>query len=176
MPVRVLGMLTAEQRIASFVAEVQKFDPAGRGYFDRLDAMLQFDGDTHKAIVDKVLEEFGPRPYIIASGGFGIAHRDWSRSNRAGKLPLVLPGGLRYKTLPEYGRDTSEWRYRMQGVREAVFVDDSLYAGRTMNWVRHLVLMCGIRFAGTVVAYDGSQQKLDGVHSLYRYFDFHPLP
>ena len=191
---RVLGMLTPEQRraliegqflverpeswhrVAGLVEQVKQFDPQGRGYFDRLDSALQFDGDIHRWLLDKAQWVAGPRAGVITSGHFGDAHYRWSRANRAGRLPLVLRGGLRYEPRPEYNSLFREYQRRMMGVREWVFIDDSLYAGRTADWARELVLMTGGRWHGAVVAYDGSHEQRKDVHSLYRYFDHHPLP
>lgn len=166
---------TPESLMAQYVERAKRSAPGGTGYFERLDAYISRDGGIHRALVDLAAYHF-PRASIITSGGFGMEHSRWSRANRAGVLPLVLPGGLRHKPRPEYNMAFRDWGYRMAGVRSWVFLDDSLYAGRTMDWVRDLVLMTGGAFEGAVVAYDGSHQKRRNVHSLYRYFDHHPLP
>ena len=165
--------------MSSYVEQAKLKSPGGGVYFDTLDRLVSYDGDIHRALVDKVLEVHGDRPRIIVSGQFGIQHERWSRANRARRLPMVLRGGLRYDNGPHYGSLAFEdYRRRMMGQMDWVFVDDSMYVGRTMRYVRDLVLMTGGRFLGSVVAYDGSDPRdgLPEVHSLYRYFDHHPLP
>lgn len=182
---RVLGMLSpmspgdrleAWHRMSEYVEKASLSAPGGSGYFERLDRFVSRDGDIHRAMVRLAHDKFGPRVGIIVSGGFGLDHREWSRANRAGQRPVVLPGGLRYKNGPDYNDEFRDYRRQMVGVREWAFLDDSLYRGRTMDWVRNLVLMTGSAWAGAVVAYDGSRGRMPGVHSLYRYFDHHTLP
>ena len=143
----------------------------GAPYFDRLDASIRSEPVIFEAMGLLVRHHWNRRMGIIVSGGFGMDYERWARSQAPELRPvLALRGGLRHRALPEWA-ETSQYRFRMQGIHSFVMLDDSLYAGRTLEWVRTLVLMSGREFAGAVVAYDGSKERLRNVHSLFRYFN-----
>ena len=178
---RVLGMLTPPDKeqavllramllVYGLANDAEREHGGGAPYFDRLDSSIGQEPDILEAMALTVRRLYPRRVGLIVSGGFGQVWESWARSREPQLRPAVLlPGGLRHKPLPEYG-SIRQYQFRMQGIHEFVFLDDSLYAGRTMDWVRTLVLMQGKTFGGAVVAYDGSNYKHRNVHALHRYF------
>lgn len=179
---RVLRMLSRDEqetatilRASLLMRDLSKDTEAehagGAPYFDRLDASIRGEADIFEAMGILTRRVWDRRVGIIVSGGFGMEYEAWARSRAPQLRPvLALRGGLRYQPMPDYA-SVRQYLFRMQGVREFVMLDDSLYRARTLEWVRHLVLVSGSTFLGAVVAYDGSRERHRNVHSLFRYFN-----
>ena len=138
----------------------------GRAYFDQLDEYLR-QPEFFDQLADLALQD--QTRHIVVTGKFGIAFADWHRENPRFDSVITLEGGLRYDVMPR------GVNLRILGRRYA-FLDDSLYAGRTLSKVHGLFMNQGAHVTGAYVLYDGSLNLRRSVHSLYRYYDFHANP
>lgn len=154
--------------VGAIVDTVSYEHPEGSPYFDKLDELLR---DPRHGVFDVMWnvarDIHGPDFGVIVSGNFGKAFSSWAA--RSGiRRPVLLRGGLRhaspsfYPTYQEYALQGGPYRW--------VFLDDSLYLGRTHLFVRRFVLDRRREFLGSVVAYDGSRWGFPQVTGLYRYF------
>lgn len=162
--------MSAQLRELSAILEAQL--GGGAPYFDKLDQILRAPG-WYRALAMRYLEEYPTtRPRIALSGGFGRGFAAWLKAGEWGRYmgkPMVFPGGLRDGHLKEVGRDLTD--------QEFVFLDDSLYKGRTHNEIRRVIEGAGGWVSGALVLYDGSREPLTAVKSLFRYHDLpHPIP
>lgn len=169
---RVLGVLSpGGAQVARYVEAVSAVHQGGSVYFNRLDSLIGRDPTVMASMQELVEEKFGSHVSIVVSGGFGMEYRDWARANRMAQPNYWLPGGLRRRGEPTWSMANEARAHLIGWPFDVVFIDDSMYLGRTIDWVHSLVLMAGRRFVGSVVAYDGSRTKRRDVHSLYRYWD-----
>ena len=158
--------LAGHDLVAAKVRSVLAVEDGGSRYFDLLDTLLR-NPDVFRAVTDVAFEVHGDRIGFITSGRFGEAYQDWQRTDRDRRRPLlVLPGSLRYG----YRAPHIEER-RLLGVRDWVFLDDTLYMGRSLMKVTDAMHNAFRSLRGAVVAYDGSHVPFANVTSLYRYFD-----
>jgi hypothetical protein len=136
----------------------------GSPYFTALDAALRVPW-----VFNLLLAEAGPRrdwDRLIVSGQFGADFAKWLNKVSYGSgMPLiVLPGGLRH------GDQHLRWPQVETG-RRYLFLDDSLYEGRTFDVASDVVKRSGGVVVGGIVAYDGSKAGIESVESLYRWRD-----
>lgn len=162
-------MLAGHALVAARVEKVLQTEDGGRRYFDLLDTYLRH-ADVFEAVTAVAFETYGDGNGFITSGRFGEAYEDWQRSvpRRMRRPLIVLPGSLRYS----YRTPRIE-PHRLYGVRGWVFLDDTLYLGRTLMKVNDALRSDFRSLTGAVVAYDGSHTPFANVTSLYRYFDSH---
>ena len=66
----------------------------------------------------------------------------------------------------------SNWKLDSYKNQPFIFVDDSYYSGKTLRIVRtYIEEVLGGYLQDSYVFYDGSEDNLDDVKSLYRYYD-----
>lgn len=158
--------LRGRDLVSARVDRVLQEETGGTRYFDLLDTLLRTP-DIFEAVTDVAFEEYGTSVGFITSGRFGEAYRDWQRADRGRRKPLVvIPGSLRYG----YRAPVIE-HHLLYGVRDWVFLDDTLYMGRTLMKVTDGLHNAFRSLGGAVVAYDGSHVPFANVISLYRYFN-----
>ena len=103
---------------------------------------------------------------IVVSGRFGTVFSNWARSVRFRYQIIEVNGGLRHGDvipLDAFLEDISGYNF--------IFFDDSFYSGRTRDKVYKEIERLGGKAIGTCVVYDGSKERDDDVHSLYRYYE-----
>lgn len=135
----------------------------GEAFFNELDSMVKFDYDTMKEFIDIVNGCIIDKQnlHTIASGEFGLCLHNFG-------LPVnyLVQGGLR-KDNP-----ICDLSHFIKPGTHVVFLDDSYFSGKTAEVVKREVERCGGVFEGCYVIYDGSQNPIHSVESIYRYYDY----
>lgn len=124
----------------------------GTAFFDYLDERLALRSKYHRYLVDRILDEaLIPAPLtVLGSGRFGWAFSMFA--NGLGSLNVLnFPGNLRHNRLADPGVDPS-----FKG-REFVYVDNSVYKGRTLGQVNDYVQAWGGKIVKAYILYDGSR-------------------
>ena len=108
---------------------------------------------------------------IIVSGEFGLHFNNYLiENNHTGSdvYIMIVNGNLRHGEIMslEPFKDTIK-------NDKFIFFDDSFYKGRTRDKIKTELEKWGGELVTTVVCYDGSYDKDEDVHSLYRYYDNH---
>lgn len=137
----------------------------GEIFFDELDAKVKFNREILKEFIDKVRKEFeGKNVYTIASGEFGLCLHNFG-------LPVdfLVQGGLRK------GNTISDLSHFIQVDSMVVFLDDSYFSGKTAEVVKREIQRCGALWGGVYCIYDGSQNPIHKVNSVYRYYDHYDI-
>jgi hypothetical protein len=169
-------LTVTNERVEQTVELILAEHGGGTPFFDALDASLRRP-PFMDLLLDQFADRFGPDFDIVVSGKFGVAFcrylagagRERLQRQLGGKMPLLVPGGLRHATtLP-----LQHARERIEG-RLFVFLDDSLYKARTRDLIRREMREVGGQLIHELVLYDGSALRYDDVTSFYRYFDRHP--
>lgn len=132
----------------------------GKKFFDHLDDAVKHDKSLLIALLD-LTATYYPRKKLIASGEIGLCLHNFGF-----QVDVLVNGHLRSG---EPIIDISE--FVKQG-EEYVLIDDSYYSGRTSFAIQHALEAIGCSLVGTCVIYDGHKEKLDNVHSLYRYYNY----
>lgn len=147
----------------------------GVPFFDALDDCIKCP-DIIETLFQKIHADYPQGISIIMSGKFGryvhnILHT--MKENHVQNIQHVLTvnGSLRAGVPID---DLSIFRTQIQNV-DYVFVDDSLYKGRTLAAVREEIERLEGRVVHTYVVYDGSNKDQLSVSSLYRYRDHYPI-
>lgn len=155
------------EAINNIVKECLEEHEGGEVFFDNLDEKIR-----EKGIIDTLIKFVSEKemvlPYnlpqnIVVSGKFG---RTFS-SLYTPILPIIVfNGGLRkgekIDSILE-GIDVKGERF--------IFIDDSFYSGKTRDVIKEELERNGATLEQTYVVYDGSLEKDENVHSLYRYYD-----
>lgn len=136
----------------------------GTIFFDNLDRAVQKKPILY-ALLDLVHTTIDPkRDYgITVSGKFGrylVNHVDYHSQPF-----IIVNGGLRK------GNPIDNISNAIPKGTDFIFLDDSYYSGSTRDVIKNELEKHGTRLAKTFVIYDGSKEKDDTVHSLYRYYD-----
>lgn len=150
-------------RVEDIVKDVSSRYEGGRPYFEELDQALD-NPDVYEDLTRFARTLYGNDATFVVSGHFGFGYQLWSRRRRFREV-LLAPGGLRYGAPVMF-----DWM-NVLGISHFVFLDDTLYLGRTMARVDEGLRKVSRRLNGAVVAYDGSHERLPRVHSLFRYFN-----
>jgi hypothetical protein len=122
-----------------------KYPNGGAGYYNLLDDLFRTPG-VFQAVAKSVDTHF-PGATIVASGQFGNAFERWCRYAQPRRRVIVVRGGLRYSVEVQLDRS------RLFGSRRLVFVDDTMYKGRTRAAIEGALNRAGYPLDGTVVAY-----------------------
>ena len=143
----------------------------GEEYFNELDDLIKNDEDFLMSYLTHISQSSVKN--IIVSGviGYKIALlRHKYRWFLEGYNIEYVNGSLR-KGLPiQY----SNWKLDSYKNQPFIFVDDSYYSGKTLRIVKiYIEEVLGGYLQNSYVFYDGSEDNLDEVVSLYRYYDFH---
>ena len=138
----------------------------GEAYFTELDAEIKNDHDLLRKYLHQIIIKTKVNNFVM-SGEIG---RYYAALFSPEDINLfLLPGGLRHgKEVPyDIGRV-------YEGV-DFVFLDDSYYSGRTLRAVKEYMDTTGANIVANYVFYDGSKHNIDGVKSIYRYYDHHNI-
>lgn len=141
----------------------------GEEYFNELDDLIKNDEDFLMSYLTHISQLSVKN--IIVSGGIGykialLKHKySWFLE---GYNIEYVNGSLR-KGLPiQY----SNWKLDSYKNQPFIFVDDSYYSGKTLRIVKtYIEEVLGGYLQDSYVFYDGSEDNLDNVKSLYRYYD-----
>lgn len=141
----------------------------GEEYFNELDDLIKNDEDFLMSYLTHISQLSVKN--IIVSGGIGykialLKHKySWFLE---GYNIEYVNGSLR-KGLPiQY----SNWKLDSYKNQPFIFVDDSYYSGKTLRIVKtYIEEVLGGYLQDSYVFYDGSEDNLDNVVSLYRYYD-----
>lgn len=153
------------QKLDSLVKDMLEEHKGGTAFFDHLDEAIQKDETIVNSFIDMIPDDYG----IIGSGKFGRFFLNYFKQQRPAEARTIITvnGGLRKQ------ETIDDLSYLDLQHRELIFVDDSFYSGKTRNKVQMEVERNGGLVIATYVLYDGSHEKDETVHSLYRYHDFH---
>ena len=141
----------------------------GEEYFNELDDLIKNDEDFLMSYLTHISQSSVKN--IIVSGGIGykiaVLKHKYSWFLEGYNIEYVN-GSLR-KGLPiQY----SNWKLDSYKNQPFIFVDDSYYSGKTLRIVRtYIEEVLGGYLQDSYVFYDGSEDNLDDVVSLYRYYD-----
>lgn len=136
----------------------------GQAYFSAMDESVRRP-EYFARVTAAAFERFGEHR-VVTSGTFGREYGSWwQESVRRGPWPLCMPGGLRKLTAVDAGLFTPPG---VAGQR-FVFLDDSLYLGRTFDVVRDALARGGAKVVGGFVVYDGSTHARGNIGSLFRW-------
>lgn len=136
----------------------------GEEFFDNLDKEIQ----KHISIVEQLLYMVcnSKSRGVIMSGSFGRFLRNYIETERYWLgVTLIVNGSLRKG---EPIDDLEYLKHKING-KSFDFIDDSYYSGKTFNVVKSEIERLGGKMNNVYVVYDGSKNKDDRVHSLYRY-------
>lgn len=97
---------------------------------------------------------------VIMSGEIGLVAFNYGYA-----VDLIVNGGLRE------GKPITDLSKHLSEGRRVVIIDDSYYSGKTVNAITAEVERCGSKVVAVVVAYDGSPNKVENLHSLYAYYE-----
>ena len=141
----------------------------GEEYFNELDDLIKNDEDFLMSYLTHISQSSVKN--IIVSGGIGykIAVLKHKYSWFLEDYNIVYVNGSLRKGLPiQY----SNWKLDSYKNQPLIFVDDSYYSGKTLRIVRtYIEEVLGGYLQDSYVFYDGSEDNLDDVVSLYRYYD-----
>ena len=139
------------------VADTLALKGDGTPFFDTIDAKL-----THphymRYLKDKIFDTFlnVNKPYaILGSGKFGWAFSMYMNGNLAFPRMLNFPGDLRHQPLVDPLVDPT-----FEG-RKFVYVDNSIYKGRTLGQISNYVRDWGGEITHAFVLYDGTYPPHD---------------
>ena len=141
----------------------------GEEYFNELDDLIKNDEDFLMSYLTHISQSSVKN--IIVSGGIGykiaVLKHKYSWFLEGYNIEYVN-GSLR-KGLPiQY----SNWKLDSYKNQPFIFVDDSYYSGKTLRIVKtYIEEVLGGYLQDSYVFYDGSEDNLDDVVSLYRYYD-----
>ena len=156
------------QPLVAYCASKHK---GGECYFNELDAMIKCNYELLENFIKWATEHSGCN-CIVMSGKIGEIVKKYI----AYKLPdirfVVMSGGLRHDEF--YKKQYNRLNFLLQDrnllpLHDAIFIDDSLYSGKTYDRVQSLAEFYRTRIKGAYVFYDGSKEKRNDVISLYRY-------
>ncbi len=157
--------MTSLPLINEIVRECILQHEGGEAFFDELDAKIRNNDHILEDIYALAKNFFSSTDLnrkLIVSGKFGKSFFEKFSSDN---MPiLVAPGGQRIKVDLD-GIATSD----ISGYN-FVFIDDSLYSGKTRDVLRGFIESHGGNFLGSAVVYDGSKCSDVSVKSLYQYY------
>lgn len=141
----------------------------GEEYFNELDDLIKNDEDFLMSYLTHISQSSVKN--IIVSGviGYKIALLRYKYSWFLEGYNIEYVNGSLRKGLPiQY----SNWKLDSYKNQPFIFVDDSYYSGKTLRIVRtYIEEVLGGYLQDSYVFYDGSEDNLDDVVSLYRYYD-----
>ena len=164
----------AKEEILRKVEKISEIHPSGEKFFDALDEELNADSSVEifRALITMIPENAG----IVLSGGFG---KQFSALMMVGLLEkrefILFKGGIRKGGVPEILIESDDFFKK----DEAIFLDDSIYGGKTFEILQHFMETYSLgkkgdfmKFTECYVIYDGCPIKKANVHSIFRYYDF----
>ena len=133
----------------------------GTKFFNALDEYLR-NSMFFEMLYRRAMRDYMPDGLLV-TGQFGEKFRDWL-ADRDSMMPVfVQPGDLRHH--PERA-----WPHPSLADKHWVFLDDSLYAGRTLRACKRSVLMSGGDVVSAHVLYYGARRTRPDVQAFYYYW------
>ena len=163
----------AQEQILERVNTITQTTPSGPAFFDAMDKEI-----IEKATPEIMNELFKmvPKDYIVVlSGGFGKKIADGIDNQQYPFFTYTLyKGGIRSGGGCELVRCNFVARNRTDGhtPEKAIFLDDSVYGGKTFYILKQYLVKCGIEMNTAAVIYDGYPQERPEIFSVFRYYDF----
>lgn len=141
----------------------------GEEYFNELDDLIKNDEDFLMSYLTHISQSSVKN--IIVSGEIGSRIAELKEKYPwflEGRNIEYVNGSLRKGEPIQY----SNWKLDSYKNRPFIFVDDSYYSGKTLRIVKtYIEEVLGGYLQDSYVFYDGSEDNIDDVVSLYRYYD-----
>lgn len=169
-----MKLLTEPEMKAEMKRIVQKcieLHGGGEEYFDELDRFIKEDKQFIISFFSYITQESEIKNIIVSGEiGYKIALLKHKYSWFLEGYNIEYVNGSLRKGLPiQY----SNWKLDSYKNQPFIFVDDSYYSGKTLRIVRtYIEEVLGGYLQDSYVFYDGSEDNLDDVVSLYRYYDY----
>lgn len=160
-------MNRVKHKLNSHIEFLLKEYTGGEEYFNKLDEFIKAPENS-----DIILSILLPlkNKHIISSGGFGERINSLLLSNKFScKSLTVFNGGIctQGKSVESFISTTTLCRLKNKNV---IFVDDSLYSGKTLLKIQEHLNSLNITVSEILVVYDGSNKNLGlQINSLYKY-------
>ncbi len=138
----------------------------GRPFFDALDDQIK--NSLNEDITISLMKGCENK-YICSSGGFGDkVHKLWKEGKIKCKGLIIFNGKIMTKD-----KGVTYWYPADFDIKdkEFVFVDDSLFSGKTFRVIEDFLKGYNSTIEYVSVVYDGSKRKDERIHSFYRYYD-----
>jgi len=150
-------------QIDNIVKEMLRKHHGGRKFFDSLDDTIRND----ESLINNLMNIVPKDKNIVVSGRFGRVFSNYFSTNypKEQRKVIAVKGGLRKEDLVD------DLSYLDLKGEDFVFLDDSLYSGKTRDKIREELQKQGADISLTCVVYDGSKEKDSRVLSLYRYYE-----
>lgn len=154
--------------VKEYAADCSKVYEGGEEYFNEIDKKIKGNKDLLLSYIQIAVDQTGCKN-IILSGGMFEAVCNAIKDGRKTEWNLYkISGNLRsykcsFKCPPDFA-----FLYRD---KDFVFVDDSFYSGKTYEQVKSFIESADGRLIAEYVFYDGSKDKRENIHSLYRYYN-----
>jgi hypothetical protein len=154
-----------EQAVKSLMGE---YGEGGTPYFDALDAEIRSRQNLILPLIGS-LPRYRP---IAMQGKFGLIVYNMFLTMFT-NWQVFTPGLIWLKSSPRTGEKTEIW---MRGDFDynPVFIDDSMYSGKTYEAVDRVIEeYIGLNVQSAHVIYDGMVGRDISVHSFFRYYDYY---
>ena len=157
-----------EDKIENLVKELIQQYGGGKEFFDALDDRIKTvnNEDLTLSLVRGCEDK-----WLVSTGGFGDKlHKLYEEGKIKCRGVLVFNGKIMTKDKGVTYYYPSDFDIED---REFVFVDDSLFSGKTFRVIEDFLKKHNSTIEYISVIYDGSKEKSPKIHSLYRYYDKH---
>lgn len=158
-----------KHRMSQIVQKCIDSHGGGEEYFNELDYLIKNDEDFLISYLIHISQSSVKN--IIISGGLGykVASLKLKYNWFLADCNIEYVNGSLRKGLPIQYSNYKLDSYKNQPF---IFVDDSYYSGKTLRIVKtYIEEVLGGYLQDSYVFYDGSEDNLDDVVSLYRYYD-----
>lgn len=166
---RRLTNIEIKKRMSQIVQKCIDSHGGGEEYFNELDNLIKNDEDFLMSYLIHISQSSVKN--IIVSGEIGsrIAELKKKHTWFLEDCNIEYVNGSLRKGVPiQY----SNWKLDSYKNQPFIFVDDSYYSGKTLRIVKtYIEEVLGGYLQSSYVFYDGSEDNLDNVKSLYRYYD-----
>lgn len=164
-----LTMNEMKRRMSQIVQKCIDSHGGGEEYFNELDDLIKNDEDFLMSYLTHISQSSIKN--IIVSGEIGSRIAELKKEHQwfLESCNIEYVNGSLRKGLPiQY----SNWKLDSYKNQPFIFVDDSYYSGKTLRIVKiYIEEVLGGYLQNSYVFYDGSEDNLDDVKSLYRYYD-----
>lgn len=160
-----------KELIEQYAKECSKIYKGGEKYFNEIDTKIKSNKELLLSYIKKVIEESGCKNILLSGSMFDTVTEAIKSSDKIDCVLYKVNGNLRsYK-----GKLLCPIEFSfIYNKKDFVFIDDSYYSGKTFKCVKDYINSAGGKVIAAYVFYDGSREKADNVHSLYRYYGNEP--
>lgn len=148
----------------NLISNTIKSEVGGKSFFNKIDNSIKEDPDIVREICKGLKNE-----WVVSSGSFGDRVYDlFSKNELECKGVVVFNGKIltRNKGVNSYYPENFDLDNK-----KFVFVDDSVFSGKTINVIeKYLIEEHNSEVSRVVVGYDGSKNIDRKIKSLYRYY------